>query len=129
MSWNIPPIEFTDVVEEDLAELRTKVVIYIHTGTVLRTPVDTGRARGSWNISYGAGVLQDSPTSAAQAQSRAFQQLASRAKSPYETVLISSGLPYIATLEAGRIGNKGSKQAPHGMLRLTVEAAKQKFNR
>lgn len=125
MTWSIPPIDFTDVVEEDLAALRTKIVVYIHTGTVLRTPVDTGRARGSWNVSYRGAVFQDSPASAQSAISKGYRQILERAKSPYEVVTISSGLPYIGKLESGT----GSKQAPAGMLRITVEGAKARFTR
>ena len=124
MTWTIPPIQFTDVVEEELAELRTKIVVYIHTSTVMRNPVKTGRAQGSWNISYTGAVFQDQINTKQGAISKGYQQILARAKSPYEVVTISSGLPYIAKLETG-----SSTQAPHGMLRLAVEGAKAKFNR
>ena len=35
-------------------------------------------------------------------------------------MFLTNNLPYIETLERGRIGNKGSEQAPNGMVGITV---------
>lgn len=112
-------------------------------GVVLLTPVDTGRARSSWNVSV--GVPDASVPSAGRRYSRrpaviagARKRLASLGR--YQTVWITSSLPYITVLEYGgypdpvalgtwdrklrryviRSSGGYSKQAPRGMVRLTV---------
>jgi hypothetical protein len=110
-------------------------------GVVLLTPVDTGRARSSWNVSIGtpdgsypATVRRRTRTDAATS--------ALRSLGAYQTVWIASGLPYIKVLEYGGypqnpvqgswdrkartwvIKSEGgySRQAPRGMVRVTVQA-------
>jgi hypothetical protein len=116
-------------------------------GVVLRTPVMTGRARASWNVSVGTpnpkvpepGKKRYQPLTVAGAHASL------RTLGPYDIVWITSGLPYIKVLEYGLYPNppalgtwvpgKGSKaghfeirsaggfskQAPEGMVRLTVD--------
>jgi hypothetical protein len=110
-------------------------------GVVLRTPVDTGRARASWNLSVGT------PDGSYPAAGGTYEPLSYEAAAialrdlqPFDVVWIASGLPYIKTLEYGlypsppRVGTwvKGrgfeirsaggySKQAPQGMVRVTVD--------
>lgn len=111
-------------------------------GVVLLTPVDTGRARSSWNVSistpdtsWPSGPSIPPPVDAARAGA-ALQRLGT-----YDTVWITSSLPYIKVLEYGgypqnpvrgswdratkewRIKSIGgySRQAPRGMVRITVE--------
>ena len=113
-------------------------------GVVLLTPVDTGRARSSWNVSVGEpdGSVSESVGKAPTASSAGS---ALRSLGVYQTVWIASGLPYIKVLEYGgypkdpvrgswdrgakewRIKSVGgySKQAPRGMVRLTVAGIKE----
>ena len=37
-----------------------------------------------------------------------------------QSVFLANNLPYIETLERGRVGNRGSLQAPQGMVAITV---------
>lgn len=114
--WDVQPSAFTGVVEEDLGRLRTKIAVDAHKGIVLATPVDTGRARGSWAISYTAPIPQDMISkSGVEVISRGYQQLAAKANQPFEKVVISSNLPYIGKLERG-----SSRQAPAGMVAVTM---------
>lgn len=101
-------------------------------GVVLKTPADTGRARGNWMPSLdvpdgtvttrvdpsGGGVLSEIQALAKQASGRIFY--------------LSNNLPYIRHLEYGLYGQPPgsangpktiggySKQAPAGMVRITV---------
>lgn len=111
-------------------------------GVVLLTPVDTGRARSSWNVALGqpdttlpAAGGRGGPSAADRAES------AMRGLGTYQTVWITSSLPYIKVLEYGGypqspvrgswdratrswvIKSSGgfSKQAPRGMVRITVQ--------
>lgn len=124
MSWTIKPSEFTEVVETDIAQLRTHVSLDLMRGIILKTPVDTGRARGSWNVTYSSPAPLDSVRSAGEAISSNTQNIALKAQSPYEVVVISNSLPYIRKLENG-----SSKQAPAGMVSVSVESIKAKYKR
>lgn len=113
-------------------------------GVTLLTPVDTGRARSSWNVSIGSIDTSVPPigtaTSASQILARAQGTL--RSLGQYQVVYITSSLPYIEVLEFGGypspvkkgtwdkklrryvVKSEGgySKQAPQGMVRLTFQA-------
>lgn len=122
-SWSIDPDVFGDVVEEDLAKLRTTISLDAHRNIVLRTPVLTGRARGSWAISYGVEVAQDLiAKTTGEAISKGYQQILSKATQPYEKVVISNNLPY-----AGKLENGSSEQAPNGMVAVTMVGINAKY--
>lgn len=116
------------------------------TGVILRTPVDTGRARSSINISVGtpdtsvpAEGEHGAPTILAEAGSLL------RKLRRYETVWIVTNLVYFEVLEFGgypdpvekgtwdkqlgqyvkRSAGGFSKQAPKGVFRITFQELKQ----
>lgn len=117
-------------------------------GLMLRTPVDTGRARANWRISInkidatveperktasalkgkgGAGVGYSFNTgySGSHPPSGGESSKASAALGPVvwgDVVYISNTLPYIEALENGH-----SKQAPSGMLRVTFLEVQSNF--
>lgn len=83
---------------------------------ILRTPVDTGRARGNWQVTIGApsDLTLDGTDGGRSAVLRAIEtvrgwRLGSAA------IYLTNNLPYIERLENG-----WSKQAPTGMVALTV---------
>lgn len=83
---------------------------------VMKTPVDTGRARGSWQVAVsvrptGEVDIYDKDGGATIAEgSREISQVG-----PYEPIFIANNLPYIERLESGH-----SKQAPNGMVATTI---------
>ena len=82
-----------------------------------RSPVDTGRFKNNWQT--GIGGMDKSTSSAADAsggggQARLNAKVA--AWRPGQSIFISNSLPY-----AYRLENGWSKQAPSGMVRLTVQ--------
>ncbi len=83
---------------------------------VLRTPVDTGRARGEWQLTIGAASDAElgrlDPGGGAEL-SLAVAKLA--VLPPFSQVWISNNLDYIEVLEAG-----SSQQAPEGFFSITV---------
>ena len=85
---------------------------------VLATPVDTGRARGSWDVGIGgpgsSGNSLD-PTGAGAIASGL--GTISSVKRPI-SIYVSSNLEYIGQLENG-----SSVQAPSGMIRSAIGAA------
>lgn len=76
---------------------------------ILATPVDTGRARGNWNV----GINEVDPTARSEdpsgrnAIARGTQVIGSYVTG---TITLSNGLPYIQALDQGH-----SAQAPAGM--------------
>lgn len=102
---------------------------------MLRTPVDTGRARASWRISVNqvdssvepdrggvASKIKGAPAPPDPAESgKATSALAG--VNWGDVVYISNSVPYIEALENG-----WSKQAPQGMLRLAFEEVKANFS-
>lgn len=86
-----------------------------------KTPVRTGRARGNWNVSTGAadGSTDEGATSAdvgAKRAEGAATIMATRFFERGEHLFVTNGLDYIEALEDGH-----SRQAPQGMVALTVE--------
>lgn len=114
------------------AQLRAEQVVRglglaLATDVILATPVDTGRLRGSWQIGIGAPDLTvtegDDTGLAAIQRARARLAVAFLGKQ----VHISNNVHYAQVIEAGRIGNTGSFQAPQGMMRITVQKYIQRF--
>ena len=97
-----------------------KVAIDIHDGVILKTPVDTGRARVSWNIQAGSPDTSVAPerdqsgglSAIGEAQSK---QAGIGPGDGLGAIYVTNSLPYIEALEFGH-----SKQAPSGMVRLTL---------
>lgn len=83
---------------------------------VMKTPVDTGRARGSWQVAVsvrptGEVDIYDKYGGLTIAEgSREIAQVG-----PNEVIYIASNLPYIERLEGGH-----SQQAPQGMVATTI---------
>jgi hypothetical protein len=87
---------------------------------VLRTPVDTGRARGSWQVTSGHPATS-SPIGVDPSGSATIGKGATAAAelTPGEDAFICSNLVYMPELERGH-----SKQAPAGIVAVTVEELK-----
>lgn len=116
---------------------------------VLRTPVDTGRARGNWQISIGGlkrAVLESESRGAGNVIDRESAKF--KGIEPFDVVYVENSLPYIEVLEFGgfepsdpgpsndpRPSRRGrvlvqggfSVQAPQGMISVTFEELQQIF--
>lgn len=115
--------KFTASVPEKVSILHRKVVMQALTGVVLKTPVDTGRARGNWQVSIGQPineVFEGTDKIGNATIERGFSIASNIA--PYEIVYISNNIYYIIYLENG-----SSDQAPAGMVALTIEELKTMF--
>ena len=88
----------------------------LFSGVIKGTPVDTGRARGNYQVSVGApaaGELDREDPSGAQAIADVQQKTPPGAG---QVTLLTNNLPYIEALERG-----SSTQAPEGMVRKNVD--------
>lgn len=98
-------------------------------GCMKMSPVDTGRFRGSWNvginkINKAVAPAKEGKSSTARGVMDAGKfaegaALISKAKFDSSTIYITNNLPYAGELERG-----SSKQAPSGVLKITVERLK-----
>jgi hypothetical protein len=93
-----------------------KVCLDMSSSVVIKTPVDTGRARGAWQCAIGsipAGQVNhlDKAGAATIAQINAKVGTAKAG----DVVYLVANLPYINALEYGH-----SKQSPNGMVRLSI---------
>lgn len=119
--------KFSKKIGVNLGTVVKKVVLTAHDKIVMRTPVDTGRARASWGIAQGTRptavpppfnkaekISKSAATAAAKAQQQKFQGT-DPAKVAFGVFWIFNNLPYIVPLEYGH-----SKQAPAGMVRVSL---------
>ena len=129
--------ETKQLTETYLSLFMRKLAFDILRGVMEKTPVDTGRARGSWRLTVGRasdwqglkkGPDDKKPDGAeivpiqgsggdAKVIERASAALA--AMRPYQTIWITNNVPYILRLENG-----WSDQAPNGMVTLTLAEAR-----
>lgn len=82
-----------------------------------RSPVDTGRFKNNWQTGIG-GIDKSTSAAADLGGAGAMARLAAQvaAWKPGQSIFVSNSLPYAYRLETG-----WSKQAPSGIVRLTVQ--------
>ena len=101
-------------------------LLSVSRSVILMTPVDEGRARGNWFAS-----LSSYPTTTSESTSEPFSQVDAVTKNAAGSVFfLTNNLPYIGKLEYGGYPNPSSgdktlngfsKQAPGGMVRISIE--------
>ena len=109
-------------------DIKIRTALDLMNRIVLKTPVDTGRARGNWQLTQRSPAKDVVPEDSAKVSSSetppsAILQEAEQTASGSQMgddIWISNNLPYIETLEEGR-----SQQAPHGMVALSLVEAEQ----
>ena len=94
-----------------------KIALSVFTEVILMSPVDTGRFRGNWQVAIGSmptGTLEiDDKVGTATISKVQAEVLGLKAG---QSIFLMNNLPYALPLEYG-----SSKQAPSGMVRLTVQ--------
>lgn len=80
---------------------------------IKRTPVDTGRARGSWTMASNKADRRVLPPAAPGGG--VYPEPSIGFIEPSSTIVISNNLPYIMTLENGH-----SQQSPAGMVAVSI---------
>lgn len=145
--WSIDLEKYAKVKKQHIQKVRRSFVYLLYANIVKRTPVDTGRARGNWVVSAG------SPSEEVDEQKKEARYTSKNdipAVEGDDSAFITNNLPYINTLEYGGypkdpkrgslvkdksgkrryiIKSKGgfSKQAPNGMVGVTVAEASRLF--
>jgi len=126
-----------DLMPQQVTLLQKKVALELLRQVVFRTPVDTGRARGNWQTCVGqAGEAEvilvplpdhtpydaSPPIDVAGADALTAGMNALKSLGNWQTVFIFNNVPYIIYLEDGT-----SRQAPWGMLRLSLLSLEEMF--
>ena len=107
------------------SQIARAIAIELETRVVQKSPVDTGRLRGNWNLGINSvnTTQYSEDRSGNQSNTRAIGAL-SKFKVG-DTIWITNNLPYVAKLEYGLYGNGPktvggySRQAPQGFIRIT----------
>lgn len=107
---------------------------------ILKTPVDTGRARGNWQTEIGRftkgeieqikseeQVLKEMIEKVTQGDIEKGFYMANNL--PYIQKLEYGGYPQSPKVPTGKTIGGFSKQAPQGMVRISLEEVKKDFNR
>jgi hypothetical protein len=116
--------------KKDAEKVSAQIIMDVHAAVVLKTPVDTGRARANWFTTIGA----PSSYSTSDADPSAMEEDLHSVLASFrigDDVYIVNNLPYINVLEYGLFPNPPkagtgktvggfSTQAPAGMVRVTV---------
>lgn len=101
---------------EEANKVRRGLAAEVLRGVVLKSPVDTGRFRGNWQVAEGSPateVLENADKGGGATISDGIAQI--EGIEPGSDIWISNNLPYAARIEDG-----WSKQAPGGVVALTV---------
>jgi len=124
--------QFTLQLNEEIADTEEKIEDAISLiamdslrGVVMKSPVDTGRFRGNWIVSKNAAKKTSS-----QVTDKNGGQTITKGSGVIDTfdmntdsrIIIQNNLPY-----ANRLENGWSKQAPNGMVALTVAEMQRKY--
>lgn len=125
--WSMDLTKYAEKKKVEIKEVRKSYAFALYSSIVKKTPVDTGRARANWNVSVGSPDTSTTEDTATTPMSK------SKMPDPKgdESIFISNNLPYITTLEyggfpnppkkdGGKTINGFSKQAPNGMVGVTL---------
>lgn len=112
-----------DRVPQQASQIVRLISLQVLTGVVLKTPVDTGRARGGWQLEI--GVVPQTTTGVEDKSGGATISVAASTLEAYtfgQIVYIVNNVQYVQYLETG-----SSSQAPSGMVSLTLDEVRAQF--
>jgi hypothetical protein len=104
-------IDSFSIIKDDLVTLQKRIVLEVLRRVVLRTPVDTGRARGNWQIEVGS-IPKGETGKLAKGEDAEAASIG----------WIANNLEYVVFLEDGSSG-----QAEAGMLEITLLEVSETF--
>lgn len=132
--WSLDLTKYANGAKAKIKKVRVNYAFALYSLIVKKTPVDTGRARANWNVSVGS--VDSSTTDETKKTGLKYKESDIKADGD-ESIFISNNLPYITTLEyggysknskSGRTVNGFSKQAPNGMVGVTLANNENIFN-
>jgi hypothetical protein len=139
--WSVPFDKLAKKTKQDIETVVRAAAFQVFSNVIIRSPVDTGRFRANWNVSFGAmdtstseKVDKDITSNMERIKTALFQM-------PVGGVYwLANSLPYAQVLEYGLYPNppKGgadktsggySRQAPQGMVRISAREFADSVNR
>lgn len=139
--WSIPFDQLAAKAKADIHDVVRMVALELFTRVVLRSPVDTGRFRANWEISYGTFGSSTSNSVDPSGAAKLAELKGALLSMPIGGIVyLTNSLPYAMVLEYGlypdppKFGSKKrgedgvavhvqggySMQAPNGMVRVTA---------
>jgi len=109
MSFSSDISNFNEKTEKAATRIFRGSALSVFGRIILRTPVDTGRLRGNWQVQLNKPAKGTLTTTKAQSP-----DAAKKAKLG-DSVFITNNLPYAQVIENG-----SSKQAPSGMIKVVI---------
>ena len=104
-------------IKGDFKKFHQQVIAELFRRIVLRTPVDTGRARGNWQIELGGPAQGTLEVVDKDGSGTILKEIAKLQDiPPFSLVHISNNLEYISYLEH----DKRSPQHPEGMVEISL---------
>ncbi len=99
--------------------VQKKLAFQILEGIVNMTPVDTGRARGNWQVTIGApsAAVDENRFDKAGGGTISAGAAVISSLTDLGAIYITNNLPYILPLERGH----SQRQAPSGMVQVTLD--------
>lgn len=126
--WSIDLSKYAEKAGEDIVDVQKTFAFMLFSSIVRKTPVDTGRARGNWQISVGSPASEIDRTDKKKKGTESAYNKVEKEKlnniHDGEDIYISNNLPYIGKLEYGY-----SKQAPQGMVGVTLANAEAYYDK
>lgn len=110
--------EFSERIRRKADALCRGVLLEVHGRLIRRTPVDTGRARGNWNVGVNQidrSVADENMDPSGRTSIQVGQATILADFKAGDVGYVTNGLPYIPALEDG-----SSQQAPEGMVKVTA---------
>jgi hypothetical protein len=137
MNFALDVSKFRDKAMNQANTVIRKTGLEVGRRIIMRTPVGNpelwaspapkgyvgGRARGNWIPTIGTSNSNEIDTvdkSGAKTVASIAGTVRQWKPSTGISLFITNNVPYIEVLEKGRIGNQGSRQAPNGMVAITV---------
>lgn len=112
--FTIPLATLVEKTKDDIHTVARKATLQLFSSVVAMSPVDSGRFKANWNVSYGTPDLS---VTGSTVTARADEEAAKALTLPIGGVMyLSNGLPYGRRLEY----EGWSKQAPAGMVRVSA---------
>lgn len=126
MSFYVDLNKFIKRYGTDVDKVVRKVCLDLSSNIVLKTPVDTGRARANWQMTIGQPASGTVEAFDKRGRSTIAAGREAIKQAPGNVFWITNNLPYIRVLEYG-LYNDGpntiggfSKKAPNGMVRISI---------
>lgn len=117
-SFALDLAKFRNKTDEEMVNIVRKIALEAFKRIILRTPVDTGRARANWGVKIGSprAAFEIEATDKSGGRTIAAATETTLGFDADGSIFMTNNLPYIEALENGR-----SQQMPTGMVKVTME--------